>query len=431
MATKTNWRQNGKRNKIISNLLVYIIFFSIIGGMAYYYADKFGEYFSWLLENDYINETQCKLLNQTMGVGIKLVTFDIVKMSFSAFVLLIFLQNIILTLFLPKKQLLEKVISFNPAIDQLDILYNEKAIDFVKNNKIKIYLADEPFSRKEEIRENCFAKYIYYAGDAIHFNRGKIEQYLGQNRLCFDYNDFEKYKDELKNYKNTILKIELEKNNREHADEINTIKSENNKREQEIKEEYEKKLQNMQKTMDRINKHLHAETLDNENNKNKLIEKDKQITRLEANYKSELGEKDKQIDWLKENHKNKLLEKDNEISELKQINQELINGNNSEIARSYKRSPFYFFVSRTHIGLKSNYPGKKFVTPDLEQHFWKCIDKYERTFPKLKQEIMELFTDYQHNKELTMIFPDWAKNILKECCSDIRQTTGGRPSSTK
>lgn len=413
MATKPNWFQNGKVNKIISYFLVYIIFFVIILGMAYYYADKFGDYFSWLLENDYINETQRALLNQSTDLGMIIIIPNIAMISLSAFVLLIFLQNIILTLFLPKKQLLEKVISFNPAIDQLDILYNEKAIDFVKKNKIKIYLVDKPFSRKEEIRENCFVKYIYYTGDTIHFNKRKIEQYLGQNRLCFDYNDFVKYQDELKNYKDTILKIELEKNDRKHTDEIYKIKSENNKREQEIKEEYEKKLQDMQETMDRTNKHLQAKILDDENNKDKLIEKNNQITRLEKNYKKELSEKD------------------NKISELKQINQELLNGNKTEIARSYKRSSFYFFVSRTHIGLTSNYPGRKFVTPDLEEHFWICIEKYEHVFPKLKQEIMELFTDYQHNKELTTVFPDWAKNILKECCSDIRQTTGGRPSNTK
>lgn len=413
MATKTNWFQNGKGNKIISYLLGYAIFFGIIWGMAYYYADKFREYFSWLLENDYINETQCKLLNQSTDLGMIIIVPNIVMISLSAFVLLIFIQNIILTFFLPKKQLLEKVISFNPAIDQLDILYNEKAIDFVKNNKIKIYLVDEPFSRKEEMRENCFVKYIYYAGDTIHFNKKKIEQYLGQNRLCFDYNDFEKYKDELKNYKDTILKIELEKNNRKNINEIDKIKSENIKREQEIKEEYEKKLQDMQETIDRTNKHLQAEILDNENNKDKLIEKNNQITRLEENYK------------------NKLIEKDNEISELKQINQELINGNNSKIARSYKRSPCYFFISRTHIELKSNYPGKKFVMPEIEEHFWKCIKKYEHAFLKLKQEMMEIFTDCQQNKEPTTVFPGWAKNILKECCSDIRQTTGGRRSNTK
>lgn len=413
MATKTSWFQNGKVNKIISYLLGYAVFFVIIGGMAYYYADKFREYFSWLLENDYINETQCELLNQSTDLGMIIIVPNIVMISLSAFVLLIFIQNIILTLFLPKKQLLEKVISFNSAIDQLDILYNEKAIDFVKNNKIKIYLVDKPLSRKEEIRENCFVKYIYYTGDTIHFNKKKIEQYLGQNRLCFDYNDFVKYQDELKNYKNTILKIELEKNNRKHTDEINKIRSENNKREQEIKAEYEKKLQDMQETMDRINKHLQNEIIDNDNNKNKLIEKDKQIT------------------LLKNNYENKLSEKNNEISELKQINQELINGNNSEIARSYKRSPFYFFLLKTHIELKSNYPGKKFVIPEIEEHFWKCIKKYESAFPKLKQEMMELFTDYQHTKELTTVFPDWAKNILKECCSDIRQTSGGRRSNTK
>lgn len=413
MTTKTNWFQNGTSNYWIGFIILVIFFLFLIIFVSNLFMYPFKEYFSYLVDEKYINEKQYELLVESMRVGMPYITQYIMLISAIAFVIVILFQNKIFTLFLPKKQLLEKVISFNPAIDQLDILYNEKAIDFVKNNKIKIYLADEPFSRKEEIRENCFAKYIYYAGDAIHFNRGKIEQYLGQNRLCFDYNDFEKYKDELKNYKNTILKIELEKNNREHADEINTIKSENNKREQEIKEEYEKKLQDMQETIDRINKHLQVKIIDNENNKDKLIEKDKQIILLEENYK------------------NKLIEKDNEISELKQIKQELINGNNSEIARSYKRSPFYFFISRTHIELKSNYPGKKFVTPELEEHFWKYIKKYERDFPKLKQEIMELFTDYQHNKELTMIFPDWAKNILKECCSDIRQTTGGRRSNTK
>ncbi len=413
MARKTNWLQNGKGNVAVSYVLSYLVFFGIILGMTYYYADRFGEYFNWLLENDYINETQCSLLNQSTDLGMIIIVPNIVLVTLTAFVLFILIQKGILILFLPKKQLLEKIISFNPAIDQLDILYNEKAIDFVKNNKIKIYLVDKPFSRKEEIRENCLAKYIYYAGDTIHFNKGKIEQYLGQNRLCFDYNDFEKYKDELKNYKDTILKIELEKNKREHADEISNLIHENNQTILSMKEEYEKKLQDMQKTIDRTNKHLQAEILDNEDNKNKLIEKDKQITRLEENYK------------------NKLIEKDNEISELKQINQELINGNNSEIARSYKRSPFYFFLLRTNIELKSNYPDKKNVIPEIENHFWKCIEKHEKVFPKLKQEIMELFTDYQHNKELTTVFPDWAKNILKECCSDIRQTTGGRPSNTK
>lgn len=413
MARKTNWFQNGKGNMFFQYSFSLTILFGIILIMAYFFSGRFGEYFSWLLENDYINETQCELLNQTMGLGMIIIIPYIVMISFSSYLLLIIIQKKILTLFLPKKQLLEKVISFNPAIDKLDILYNESAIDFVKNNKIKIYLADKPFSRKEEIRENCFAKYIYYAGDTLHFNKGKIEQYLGQNKLCFDYNDFVKYEDELKNYKDTILKIELEKNDRKHTDEINKIKYENNKREQELKEEYEKKLQDMQKTIDRINKHLQAEILDNENNKNKLIEKDKQITLLEENYK------------------NKLIEKDNEISKLKQINQELIIGNNSEIARSYKRSPFYFFLLKTNIELKRNYPDKKSVIPEIEEHFWKCIEKYEPVFPKLKQEIMELFTDYQHNKELTTAFPDWAKNILKECCLDIRQTTGGRRSNTK
>lgn len=99
MVTKTNWRQNGKGNVVISYLLVYFIFLGIIWGMAYYYADRFGVYFSWLLENDYINETQCALLNQSTDLGMIIIVLNIAMILFSAFVLLVFIQNKILTFF--------------------------------------------------------------------------------------------------------------------------------------------------------------------------------------------------------------------------------------------------------------------------------------------------------------------------------------------
>ena len=55
MARKINWLQNGKGNVAVSYVLSYLVFFGIILGMTYYYADRFGEYFHWLLENDYCN----------------------------------------------------------------------------------------------------------------------------------------------------------------------------------------------------------------------------------------------------------------------------------------------------------------------------------------------------------------------------------------
>ncbi len=99
MARKINWRQNGKGNVVISYLFVYFIFLGIIWGMAYYYADRFEEYFSWLLENDYINETQCSLLNQSTNLGMIIIVPNIAMILFSAFVLLVFIQNKILTFF--------------------------------------------------------------------------------------------------------------------------------------------------------------------------------------------------------------------------------------------------------------------------------------------------------------------------------------------
>ncbi|MFG6360329.1 MAG: hypothetical protein K1W03_07120, partial [Mailhella sp.] len=122
MVRKINWLQNGKGNVAVSYVLSYLVFFGIILGMTYYYADRFGEYFNWLLENDYINETQCSLLNQSTNLGMIIIIPNIIMISFTAFILLIFIQNKILTLFLPKKQKLEKVISFVSAMDKLEIL---------------------------------------------------------------------------------------------------------------------------------------------------------------------------------------------------------------------------------------------------------------------------------------------------------------------
>lgn len=99
MARKTNWLQNGKGNVAVSYVLSYLVFFGIILGMTYYYADRFGEYFNWLLENDYINETQCSLLNQSTDLGMIIIVPNIVLVTLTAFVLFILIQKGILILF--------------------------------------------------------------------------------------------------------------------------------------------------------------------------------------------------------------------------------------------------------------------------------------------------------------------------------------------
>lgn len=104
MARKINWLQNGKGNVAVSYVLSYLVFFGIILRMTYYYADRFGEYFNWLLENDYINETQCSLLNQSTNLGMIIIIPNIIMISFTAFILLIFIQNKILTFFYLKSK---------------------------------------------------------------------------------------------------------------------------------------------------------------------------------------------------------------------------------------------------------------------------------------------------------------------------------------
>lgn len=390
MARKINWLQNGKGNLVVSHLLSYLVFFGIILGMTYYYADRFGEYFHWLLENDYINETQCSLLNQSTDLGMIIIVPNIVQVTLTAFVLFILIQKGILILFLPKKQLLEKVISFNSAIDQLDILYNEKAIDFVKNNKIKIYLVDNPFSRKEEIRENCFAKYIYYAGNTTYFNKGKIEQYIGQNKLCFDYNDFVKYKDELKNYKDTILEIELEKNNKKHEEEIDKIKSENNKREHDIIEKYEKKFQDMQDTINRKD--------------NQLLE---EIT-------------------ARENYKNKFFDCELNNKELSAKIQEIQRKEMSDMTRYTSRASYYFFMSITNNELQGKNSDRTYTNKEIKDYFWNVINRYSDNFPNLKKEMKQLLKQDINDEQNPYKFPSWAEDYIK-LFVEQRQTKGGRP----
>lgn len=297
------------------------------------------------------------------------------------------------TLVLPKKQLLNKVITFNSAIEKLNIPSITNPIDFIKNNKIKIYLVNEPFGRKEETRENCVAKFIYYTVETAYFNKGKFEQYIGQNRLCFDYNDFMIYSDILKNHKKEIEKKALEENKNSYEKKISNLIRENNQTIFSIREEYEKKLQDMQDTINRKDRQLQDEITARENYKNQFINTQKEQIELQ----------------------NKI--------------EKLISETNSNINKSIKLSPFYYILSIVYQELKNKTPSKKYVLTEIEEYFWKTVDKLDKKIPKLKQDILILCTSFQHEKEPVAVLPNWAIEIIKNYCLDIRQITGGRRST--
>lgn len=294
------------------------------------------------------------------------------------------------TLVLPKKQLLEKVISFNPAIEKLDIPNITNSIDFIKNNKIKMYLVDNPFIRKEETRQNCYVRFIYYTVETTYFNKGKFEQYIGQNRLCFDYSDFLKYEDELKNYKEEIKNNFIENNDRKHADEIYKIKSDNNKREQEIKEEYEKKLQDMQDTINKKDNQLQEE-----------------IT-------------------ARENYKNKFLDCELKNKELNAKIQEMQSKEMSDIKRYISRSSYYFFMSRTNQELQEKDSDRTYTNKEIKKYFWNVINRNSDNFPNLKKEMKQLLKRDIIDEQNPDKFPSWAENYIKSIFEQ-RQTKGGRP----
>lgn len=325
-----------------------------------------------------------------MGIDEYVIILSVFFLSPILTLFILFVQIKYGTLVLPKKQLLEKVISFNPAIEKLDIPNITNSIDFIKNNKIKIYLVDKPFSRKEEIRENCYVRFIYYTVDTAYFNKGKFEQYLGQNRLCFDYNDFLKYEDELKNYKEEIKNNFIENNDRKHADEIYKIKSENNKREQEIKEEYENKLQDMQDT---------------------IYKKDNQL-------QEEIT--------TRENYKNKFLDCELKNKELNAKIQEIQSKELSDIKRDIPKLSYYFFMARTNQELQEKDSDRTYTNKEIKEYFWNVINRNNDNFPNLKKEMKKLLKQDIIDKQNPYKFPSWAEDYIK-LVVEQRQTKGGRP----
>lgn len=390
MGRKTNWLQNGKGNKFFSYLFCYGIFFGILIGIAYYYADRFRKYFSWLLENDYINDTQCALLNQSTDLGMIIITPNIVMISFSAFLLIVFIQNKMLTLFLPKKQVLDKVISFNAAIEKLNINSTEEAINFILNNKIKVYLVDEPFKKNEDIRENCLGRFIYYVIESTYFNKGKLEQYIGKDVLCFNYTDFIKYYDELDSYKKEILNKAVEENSKTYENKISNLIRENNQTILSMKEGYEKQLQDMQDTINKKDKQLQEEIISREDYKNKFID-------------SEL--------------KNK---------ELSAKIQEIQSKELSNINRHIQRSSYYFFMSITNQELQEKNSDKTFTNKEIKDYFWNIINRHNEHFPKLKKEMKQLLKQDTTDEQNLYKFPRWAEDYIKSIVEQ-RQTKGGRP----
>lgn len=393
MKTNPNWFQNGKGNMFFLHGVSFVIYLFFVVSMAWFFSAVFVEEFYWLSDGDYINKFHPDLINLNIRVGVgALIFFSAIPVLF-LYVILVIIQNKILTLFLPKKQKLEKVISFVSAMDKLEILTTKDAIDFILKNKIKVYVVDEPFDKKNSIRENCYAKFVYYAMDRTYLNRGKLEQYIGKNVLCFEYNDFISYDDILKNYKKEILQKALEENTNKFNQKIYKICNDYNEEFARLKEEYEKKEKELLTVIDLKNKAIQEELL----------------------YKNE--------------YKNQKVQLEKEKIELQAVIEKLQSENSPEEKRIMEHSPFYFVLLRTYQDLKSKNSVQKYNMVEIEKHFWNMADNFEKKHPNIKNEIMSNITYRQQDKTLRAEFPERIKQIVKVCFADIRQTDGGRPLS--
>lgn len=393
MKTSPNWFQNGKGNMFFHYFTDVIIYLAIVFGIAWFFSALFIEVFYWLPNGDYINKFQPDLINLTVRLGVGFIVGYAIMVALLAYIVLIIIQKKIITLLLPKKQKLEKVISFVSAMDKLEISSTKDSIDFILKNRIKVYVVDEPFDKKNIIRENCYVKFVYYAMDRTYLNRGKLEQYIGKNVLCFEYNDFLSYDDILKNYKNEILQKALEENSNKFNQEIYKICKDYNEELARLKEKYEKKEKELLTDIELKDKAIQEELI----------------------YKNE--------------YKNQKVQLEKEKIELQAVIEKLQSENSPEEKIKMEHSPFYFVLLRTYQDLKNKNFVQKYNMVEIEKHFWNMADNFEKKYPNIKREIMSNLTYRQQDKTLRAEFPERIKQIVKVCFADIRQTDGGRPSS--
>lgn len=136
---------------------------------------------------------------------------------------------------------LDKVIEFKNAMQKLNIKTADEQIDFISRSIITVYQTSKPL--KKDVQENCKASIYTFFGNPIYRDTKKIKSLMIDNKLCLNYEDFERINKEIENtmselnqaklaslkQKITELEIDIENKNEEISKIRNTLKKERKK----------------------------------------------------------------------------------------------------------------------------------------------------------------------------------------------------------
>ena len=92
---------------------------------------------------------------------------------------------------------LTKVIEFKDAMKQLNIKTADEQIDFISRSIITVYQTSKPL--KKAVQENCKASIYTFFGNPIYRDVKTIKSLMIDNKLCLNYEDFERISKEIEN----------------------------------------------------------------------------------------------------------------------------------------------------------------------------------------------------------------------------------------
>lgn len=131
---------------------------------------------------------------------------------------------------------LDKVIEFKEAMQKLNIKTADEQIDFISRSALTVYQTSRPL--KKDVQTDCKVSIYTFFVNPIYRDVTKIKSLMIDNKLCLNYEDFEKISKEIENTMSElnqerialmkqeimVLKTKIEKNDEEIEQLRNTIK---------------------------------------------------------------------------------------------------------------------------------------------------------------------------------------------------------------
>lgn len=123
---------------------------------------------------------------------------------------------------------LDKVIEFKEAMQRLNIKTADEQIDFISRSIIAVYQTSRPL--KKAVQENCKASLYTFFGNPIYRDIKNIKSLMIDNKLCLNYEDFERVSLEVKDTMSELYQVQL----KAMEQKIMVLESENEKKDDEL-----------------------------------------------------------------------------------------------------------------------------------------------------------------------------------------------------